>query len=311
MKSLLEISKELNLSKQKIYRYYKKYLLPLKDTYSKIGETIYLNEKGENKIKQYFDIKIEALHTENDTHQSASLKNEVNTLFDKNSHHDVLRDLNNDIHQIASNHINDKNLSKKNSESHQDFANKSNCATSHHINMKQSQKEIFDNDNEYEVLRNKKNDAHHITSNKNESKNINEVSTSFDNSENESHHINTSNHINSEQSIEGSNDNTSHYEVHRDAHQKSKDDVHHITSNETPNENLIQLMQTTINELSLQLQKKDKQIDDLSRLLENTQKLQLQLQLSTLEAKSTSFDDNDKNEKKSLFAKFFSHKKIN
>lgn len=309
MKSLLEISKELNLSKQKIYRYYKKYLLPLKDTYSKIGETIYLNEKGENKIKQYFDIKIETLHAENDAHQSASLKNEANTLFDKNSHHEVLRDLNNDIHQITSNHINDKNLPKKNSESHQDFANKSNCITSHHINVQQNKEEIFDNDNEYEVLRNKKNDTHHITSNKNESKNINKVSTSFDNLEDESHHTNTSNHINSKQSIEGNNDNTSHYEVHHDVLQKSTDDVHHITSNETTNENLIQLMQTTINELSLQLQKKDKQIDDLSRLLENTQKLQLQLQLSTLEAKSTSFDDNDKNEKKSLFAKFFSHKK--
>ena len=105
-----------------------------------------------------------------------------------------------------------------------------------------------------------------------------------------------------------------------DAHHITKNDMHHIKSRhiklknkKTETKNLIKLMQTTINELSIQLQKKDKQIDDLSRLLENTQKLQLQLQISALETKSqTNFSDKNENktdEKKSFFNKLFFHKK--
>ena len=198
--------------------------MALSDTYTKIGDIIYLNAKGEAKIKQYFD-----------------KKNDV--------HHDA--------YQTTSNCI--KN----------DAAVSSNNSKPNHISYKKT---------------------NHITST-----------------------VMQSNHS----SIESLSDNKK-----SDVHHTLKNDVHHITSHrikiktkKTETKNLIHLMQTTINELSMQLQKKDKQIDDLSRLLENTQKLQMQLQVSTLETKSlttNSIDDEPQTEninKKSFFNKFFFRKK--
>lgn len=262
MKSLLEFSKEINVSKQKIYRYYKKYLLlQFENMYTKVGDTIYLNEKGEAKIKQHFTIKNDAHH---------------------------------ETHQIISNHINIK--SPPTSNSPQETSNSKNNV--HHKNqndMHQSASLHIKNDACTSLLKNK---PYHINNKK-------------------SHQTASLNIINKPSSV-------------KEFNIKNSDDVHHITKNEThrtksyriklktpksETKNLIKLMQTTINELSIQLQKKDKQIDDLSRLLENTQKLQLQLQMSTLETKSqsqTNFDNESENktdEKKSFFNKLFFHKK--
>ena len=232
--------------------------------HSKIGDTIYLNEKGEFQIKQHFAIKNDAYH---------------------------------ESHQITSNHINielpptpviEKELLNIQNKAHQKKKDDVHQTTSNHIN----------NDT---VASHLKSELYHI----------------IEKSNNKSHQT-TSQNINLKPASIGKI-NT---EKSDDAHHITKSDVHHIKSyriklktKKSETKNLIKLMQTTINELSIQLQKKDKQIDDLSRLLENTQKLQLQLQMSTLETKSqsqTNFDNESENktdEKKSFFNKLFFRKK--